>query len=67
MALKGSDMTGERDLRKLLQHMTPQLHSGTFMFCSFPGDDEPAGMTPIGTFREAAIVTLDEAQRAGVP
>ena len=64
-------MTGERDLRKLLRHMTPQLHPGTFVFCSFPDDELPAGLAPIATFREAeglgAILALDDARRAGVP
>jgi hypothetical protein len=64
-------MTGERDLNKLLQHMTPQLQSGTFVFCTFAGGELPAGLAPIATFREAegltAIVTLEEAKRAGVP
>lgn len=36
-------MTGERDLGKLLRHMTPQLQPGTFVFCTFPGEDVPAG------------------------
>jgi hypothetical protein len=71
VALKGSDMSGERNLRKLLQHMTPQLHSGTFVFCSFPGNELPSGLNPIATFREAeglsAILSLNEAQRVGVP
>lgn len=63
-------MTGERDLNKLLQHMTPQLQPGTFVFCTFPSGELLAGLTPIATFREAerltAIVTLDEAERAGM-
>jgi hypothetical protein len=64
-------MAGERDLSKLLRHMTPQLQPGTFVFCSFPGDDLPAGLTPMATFCEAeglsAIVTKEAAQRVGVP
>jgi hypothetical protein len=64
-------VTGERDLRTLLRHLTPQLHPGTFVFCSFPADELPPSLSPIATFREAegisAIVMLDEAQRAGVP
>ncbi len=64
-------MTGERDLRKLLRHMTPQLQPGTFVFCTFPDNDLPADLAPIATFREAeglsAILALDEARRAGVP
>jgi hypothetical protein len=64
-------MTGERDLHKLLRHMMPQLHPGTFVFCGFPDNDLPAALTPIATFREAeglsAIVTLEEARRVGVP
>jgi hypothetical protein len=64
-------MTGERDLHKLLRHMTPQLHPGTFVFCSFPRCELPADLNPIATFGEAeglsAIVPHAEAQRAGVP
>ncbi|WP_084150605.1 ACT domain-containing protein [Azohydromonas australica] len=64
-------MTGERDLRKLLRHMTPQLQPGTFVFSTFPDNDLPADLAPIATFREAeglsAILALDEARRAGVP
>jgi hypothetical protein len=70
LPLKGGDMTGERDLRKLLQHMTPQLHPDTFVFCSFPACELPLGLEPMATFREAeglsAIVTKNAAQRAGV-
>lgn len=36
-------MTGERDLRELLQHMTPQLHPDTFVFCTFPSCELPWG------------------------
>lgn len=64
-------MTGERDLRKLLRYMTPQLQPSTFVFCTFPGGDLPADLAPIATFREveglSAILALDEAQCAGVP
>lgn len=64
-------MTGERDLSKLLRHMTPQLQPGTFVFCTFPGGELTGGLTPIATFHEAegltAILALDQAQRAGVP
>ncbi len=64
-------MVGERDLWTLLRHMTPQLQPGTFVFCTFPGENVPADLAPIATFREAkglsAILALDEAQRAGVP
>lgn len=63
-------MAGERDLSMLLQHMTPQLQPGTFVFCTFTSGDLPAGLTPIATFREAqglsAIVALDKSEHAGV-
>jgi hypothetical protein len=64
-------VAGERDLRTLLRHMTPQLQPGSFVFCSFAGDHLPTGLTPIATFREveglSTVVTLNEAPRAGVP
>lgn len=64
-------MMGERDLDRLLRHMTPQLEPGTFVFCTFPEGELPPGVATIATFREAeglsAIVALDEARRAGVP
>jgi hypothetical protein len=64
-------MSGKRDLRKLLQHMTPQLQPGTFVFCTFPDGNLPAGLTPTATFPEVeglrAILLRDEARSGGVP
>lgn len=64
-------MTGERDLAQLRQHMAPQLHSETFVYCSFPDFMVPPGMDPICTFREAegitAIVEKSQAEHSRVP
>jgi hypothetical protein len=64
-------LSGERELSKLLQHMTPQLQPGTFVFCTFPDGDLPAGLTPMATFRDleglSAILLCDEARSGGVP
>jgi hypothetical protein len=64
-------MTGERDLAKLQRHIAPQLHPETFVYCCFPDFTLPAGLNPIGTFREAegltAIVEQSQAEQADVP
>jgi len=64
-------MTGESDLRRLQQHMAPQLHPQTFVYCNFADFQLPQGLSPICTFREAegltAIVERAQAERANVP
>jgi hypothetical protein len=51
-------MAGEEDLGKLLATMQPELQPGAFVFATIEGDDIPAGLDPIGTFREAEGMTL---------
>jgi hypothetical protein len=63
-------MPGERNLKTLLQNMTPELHEGVFVFCSMPeGKEIP--VRPVHIFREregtAFIVRREEAEAAGLP
>lgn len=51
-------MAGEEDLGKLLATMQPELQPGAFVFATIEGGDIPAGLEPIGTFREAEGTTL---------
>lgn len=64
-------MTGECDLGRLQQHMAPQLHPQTFVYCSFADLQLPPGISPICTFKEdeglTAIVERAQAERANVP
>ena len=65
-------MPGERNLKTLLQNMTPELHEGDFVFCSMSEDKEiPAALKPVHIFREregtAFIVRREEAEAAGLP
>ena len=64
-------MSGQRDLAKLLQGMKPELHDGVFVFCSIPaGEEIPATLTPVLTFREREGTTLvsqrEAAESAGL-
>lgn len=63
-------MTGGRDLQELLATMEPTLRDGAYVFATVSGTVIPAGIDPIGTFREAEGLTLilpaAEAARAGL-
>ena len=53
-------MTGEKDLHKLLQNMSPELIDGDFVFCSFRNaryGDHP-GLQPIACVAESEGLTL---------
>ena len=60
----------ERDLARLLAGMRPELHPGTYLFCTLPDAALPEGLAPLATFREAEGVTLvlraEEALRHGI-
>src|SRR5882672_7199928 len=65
-------MPGERNLKTLLQNMTPELHEGVFVFCSMSEDREiPATLKPLHIFREregtAFVIRREEAEAAGLP
>jgi uncharacterized protein len=64
-------MAGERDLDALLRDMRPELRDGVFVFCTIAeGQDIPAAISPLLTFREQEGTTLvmrrEEAERAGL-
>jgi len=53
-------MTGEKDLKKLLKSMSPQLLEGEVVFCTFPDaqyGDYPE-LEPVAAIREAEGLTL---------
>ena len=64
-------MTGERDLRILRRHLAPSLHPARFVFCRFKDFRLPAGLHPIGLFREdeglTAMVPEQEAISLSLP
>ena len=64
-------MSAERDLDTLQRHLSPRLHTETFVYCSFPDFRLPPGLDPLCTFREdeglTAIVEQGAADRADIP
>jgi hypothetical protein len=65
-------MSGERDLKKLLQSMMPEMRNEIFVFCTLPTSQEiPAGLKPVQVFHEqegtAFIVRREEAEKTGLP
>lgn len=64
-------MTGERDLKKLLQTMKPEMQQEVYVFCSLPkGTPIPANLEPVQIFREsegtAFILKESDALKAGL-
>jgi len=51
-------ITGETDLARLLRHLKPVLHAGTFVFCTVEADYALPLAELVGTFREAEGLTL---------
>ena len=65
-------MSGERDLKTLLQNMKPVMHEGVFVFCTIPeGEEIPATIRPVHIFREREgttfVVRREEAESVGMP
>ena len=62
---------GEIDLDQLMKGMKPVLHPDTFVFTTFIEDEIRADLDPIMLFKESEgttlIITLDAAERAGIP
>ena len=60
-----------RHLDELMRSMQPELQDGEFVYCTVPGPDVPAGLSPVATVREAEGLTLvlavDEAAAARLP
>jgi len=65
-------MSGERDLKTLLQSMKPEMQEGVFVFCTLPqGRAIPESLKPVHIFQEregtAFVVRREEAEAAGLP
>ncbi len=64
-------MAGEKDFKKLISEMKPELQEGIYVFCSLSLDEKiPKSVNPIGIFHEKEGTTLildrQEAQSAGI-
>ncbi|MFC5908097.1 ACT domain-containing protein [Streptacidiphilus monticola] len=63
-------MSGERDLKKLVGGMSPELHPGSWVFATVPDGRLPEGATPVVTVAEPEGLTLvvrqEEADAAGL-
>ncbi|MDQ0791901.1 ACT domain-containing protein [Streptomyces sp. B1I3] len=59
-------MTGERDLRKLLHTMRPELNPGRYVFTTLADGAAPDGVTPVVTVAEGEGVTLVLPEREAV-
>ena len=51
-------MSGETNLKKLLQSMQPELNAGEYVFCGLDSPTRLAEVTPLGFFREKEGVTV---------
>ncbi|WP_175409253.1 ACT domain-containing protein [Streptomyces sp. TRM64462] len=62
-------MAGEKDLRKLLSGMRPELNPGRYVFTAVEGG-VPSGVTPVVTVAEqeglTVVARLEEADAAGL-
>lgn len=64
-------MSGELDLNTLMRTMQPEMHPGTFVYCTLPnGEPIPESINPLGFFRESEgttiIVEESDAEKAGL-
>ncbi|MFC8226589.1 ACT domain-containing protein [Streptomyces sp. NPDC057287] len=64
-------MTGERDLRTLLNGLRPELKPGRYAYTTLPGGEVPVGVTPVVTVSEEEGLTLvvpeAQAEASGLP
>ena len=51
-------MSGETDLRKLLQGMKPRLNEGEFVFCTIQSLEQAKRLDPLCIFQEEEAVTI---------
>ncbi|VEE14600.1 ACT domain-containing protein [Ectopseudomonas mendocina] len=51
-------MSGETNLARLLQGMTPQLNPGQYVFCCVPSGYDCSGLQPIASLRETEGLSL---------
>jgi len=63
-------MTGETDLKKLLQGMKPRRNEGEFVFCTIESTQHPYALEPLCLFQEqeavTVILTKDQADEASL-
>jgi len=64
-------MTGETDLKKLLQGMKPGRNEGEFVFCTVESLQQANMLSPLCTFQEqeavTVILTREQADEASLP
>ena len=64
-------MTGETDLKKLLQGMKPKRNEGEFVFCTVASAQRATALDPLCMFQEEEAVTVviskQRADEAGLP
>ena len=51
-------MSGETNLARLLQSMTPQLNPGQFVFCCVPDEHDCNALQPVASMREPEGLSL---------
>ena len=51
-------MTGETDIKKLLQGMKPKRNEGDFVYCTVDSAEHAAELDPLCVFREKEAVTV---------
>lgn len=64
-------MSGETDLNKLLQGMSPELNEGEFVFCTMDATQRAVALNPLGMFQEKEAITIilhrEQADNASLP
>ncbi|VXC61068.1 ACT domain-containing protein [Pseudomonas sp. 8O] len=51
-------MSGETNLARLLQSMTPQLNPGQYVFCCVPAEHDCSALQPLASMREPEGLSL---------
>ena len=51
-------MSGETNLARLLQSMTPQLNPGQYVFCCVPAEHDCRALQPLASMRESEGLSL---------
>jgi hypothetical protein len=51
-------MTGETDIKKLLQGMKPKLNEGEFVYCTVDSPEHALALNPLCMFQEEEAVTV---------
>ncbi len=51
-------MSGETDLKKLLQNMKPELNEGEYVFCTVDSVQQAAALHPLCFFQEREAITV---------